>query len=317
MHAVFLDKQTFNASIDMSEVKNQVKDLVCYNITSENNIIARSLEADIIITNKVPLTKKVLAALPKLKLVCITATGFNNIDIDAAKQLGIAVCNVSGYAGQSVGQYVFSQLLNYFQQITHHNANTKKGLWSMSEAFCYHGNTIHELAGKTLGIIGYGNLGKKVSNIAQAFDMKVLISERPKVNKIRAGRVAFDQLISQSDIISLHCPHTLETEHLINAEVFNCMKNSAVLVNTARGALVDEKALLKALQDEQIACAILDVLQQEPPSKNHPLLIKPLANLKLTAHIAWASIEAQQRLILLLAQNIQAFKQNSLLNRII
>lgn len=317
MHAVFLDKQTFNASIDMSEVNNQVKYLVCYNVTAENNIIARSLDADIIITNKVYLTKEILAALPKLKLVCITATGFNNIDIDAAKQLGIAVCNVSSYAGQSVGQYVFAQLLNYFQQINHHNANTERGLWSMGESFCYHGNPIHELAGKTLGIIGYGNLGKTVNNIAQAFDMKVLISERPKVKKIRTGRVPFEQLIAQSDIISLHCPHTLETEHLINAEVLNCMKNSAILINTARGALVDEKALLKALQNEQIACAILDVLQQEPPAKNHPLLVTPLTNLKITAHIAWASIEAQQRLIRLLAQNIQAFKQNVLLNRIV
>jgi glycerate dehydrogenase len=266
---------------------------------------------------KCPSLKKILAALPKLKLVCITATGFNNIDIDAAQQLGIAVCNVSGYAGQSVGQYVFSQLLNYFQQINHHNANTEKGLWSMSEAFCYHGNAIHELAGKTLGIIGYGNLGKTVSNIALAFDMKVLISERPKVNKIRTGRVAFDQLISQSDIISLHCPHTLETEHLINADILTQMKNSAVLINTARGALVDEKALLKALQNKQIACAILDVLQQEPPPKNHPLLIKPLKNLKITSHIAWASIEAQQRLMQLLAENIQSYKKNLLLNRIV
>jgi glycerate dehydrogenase len=137
------------------------------------------------------------------------------------------------------------------------------------------------------------------------------------MKKIRAGRVAFDHLISQSDIISLHCPHTLETEHLINADILTQMKNSAVLINTSRGALVDEKALLTALHNEEIAYAILDVLQQEPPPKNHPLLIKPSKNLKVTAHIAWASIEAQQRLMQILAKNIQAYKKNRLLNRIV
>ncbi len=317
MQAVFLDKQTFNASINMCEVEKQVDDLLCYNITTQSNIVARSVEADIVITNKVKLTKSILAALPKLKLVCITATGYNNIDIDAAKNLGIAVCNVNGYAGQSVGQYVFAQLLNHYHQINHHNINTAKGLWSSTKSFCYHGNVIHELAGQTLGIVGYGDLGKAVSSIARAFNMKVLISERPHASKIRDGRVAFNELIKDSDIISLHCPHTPETEKLINKSVITQMKKTAILINTARGALVDESALLEALQNNHIGYAIIDVLQQEPPQDDHPLLVKPLENLTVTAHIAWASIEAQQRLMQLLAENINAFKNNLPLNRIV
>ncbi len=316
MNAVFLDKQTFSSTIDFTAIERQVTQLVCYANTSPTEVISRCHNADIIITNKVQLTAEMLSALPHVKLICISATGYNNVDIDAASHLNIAVTNVSGYAGLSVAQYVFAQLLEYYQQTSHHNSNTEQGLWSRNDTFCYHGNSISELAGKTLGIIGYGSLGKAVANIAQAFNMKVLISERPKACTIRPDRVAFEHVIKEADIISLHCPQTPDTQNLINESVFSCMKNTAVLVNTARGALIDEPALLTALKTKEIAYAILDVLTQEPPSADHILLHNQLSNLKVTAHIAWASHEAQQRLIELLSQNILAFSQGKRLNRL-
>ncbi|MCJ8295083.1 MAG: D-2-hydroxyacid dehydrogenase [Colwellia sp.] len=316
MRAVFLDKDTFSSAIDFSIIEQQVTKLNCYAKTSPTEVITRCLDTEIIITNKVQLTAEILSALPKLKLICISATGYNNVDIGAARDLNIAVTNVCGYAGQSVAQYVFAQLLEYYQQTSHHNNNTAQGLWSTSTAFCYHGNGFSELAGKTLGIIGYGNLGKAVAAIAQAFNMQVLISERPKATTVRAGRIAFDKLIAQADIISLHCPQTAETENLINAEVLSTMKKTVVLINTARGALIDERALVTALKHKEIAYAVLDVLSQEPPSAEHILLKSKLENLKVTAHIAWASIEAQMRLINLLSENISAFKQGERLNRL-
>lgn len=316
MRAVFLDKQTFSSTIDLSVIKEQVTELINYEQTSPDEIVTRCLDADIIITNKVLLTENILSKLANLKLICISATGFNNVDIDAAKRLNIAVTNVSGYAGQAVAQYVFAQLLEYYQQTSHHNSNTEQGLWSKSSAFCYHGNGINELAGKTIGIVGYGSLGKAVANIAQAFNMQVLISERPKASVIRPGREAFENVIKQADIISLHCPQTPETVNLINNDVLTCMKKTALLINTARGALINETALLDALKNKEIAYAVLDVLTQEPPAADHKLLQSKLANLKVTAHIAWASIEAQQRLIHILSDNIVAFKQREYLNRL-
>ncbi len=316
MHAVFLDLQTFNPAVELSAIEQQVDQLTCYASTAPNEVFKRCLNADIVITNKVLLTADTLAALSKLKLICISATGYNNVDINAANEFNIAVTNVSGYAGQSVAQYVFAQLLQYFQQTNHHNSTTEEGLWPTSDAFCYHGNGFTELAGKTIGIIGYGNLGKAVETIALAFNMKVLISERPKADVIRAGRVKFEQMIEQADVISLHCPQTADTEQLINAQVLSNMKNSAVLINTARGALIDDSALLNSLKNKEIAYAVLDVLATEPPPHDHILLSSGLTNLKITAHIAWASFEAQQRLINLLSDNIIAYKQGKRLNRI-
>ncbi len=313
---MFLDRQTFSENICLDDLTRQLTHLEVYDFTAPSQVLTRCQNAEIILTNKVELTAELLEQLPQLKLVCITATGINNIDIDAAKALNIAVTNVSGYAKQSVAQYVFAQLLNYFSQPNHHSDNVANGLWQHSASFCLHGNGSIELAGKTLGIVGYGSLGQAVATIAQAFGMQVLISERPNAKAIRAGRIAFEQLTQQVDILSLHCPQTLDTEQLINAAVLKKMKKSAVLINTARGALVNETDLLQALNQGEIAHAILDVISQEPPSADHPLLREQPSNLVITAHIAWASIEAQQRLINLVADNIAAFKQGKLVNRI-
>lgn len=307
MKAVFVDTKTFNKEINIQPIKDQVSELVEYPLTPESELVKRCLTADIIITNKVALYEETLRQLPQLKLICVAATGTNNIDLMAAKNLGIKVCNVSDYAGNVIAQYVFSQLLSHFQQIERHNQNTANGGWQNSETFCLHDTPIYELAGKTLGIIGYGNLGRSVATLATAFGMQVLVAERPNATNIRAGRLAFNEVIEQADIISLHCPLTADTKHLINSERLNQMKTSAVLINTARGGIVDSKALKAALINNQIGYAILDVLEQEPPPADHPLLVEPVPNLKITGHIAWASIEAQQRLINILASNITAF----------
>jgi len=320
MHAVFLDSQTFSSNISFAAIEQQVTTLTCYSITKAEQILERCQNADIVITNKVVFTAETLAKLPQLKLICIAATGFNNIDIEAASKHNIAVANVSGYAGNSVAQYVLAQMLEYYQQTCHHNANTEQGHWQQSETFCYHGNAITELAGKTLAVVGHGSLGQAVIKLADAFDMNILISERPNSVKIRQGRVSFEQAIVQADILSLHCPQTSDNTNLINAAVLAKMKPTAMLINTARGALVNSADLLSALKTKQIAYAVLDVLEQEPPPADHLLLValsaKKVDNLKITAHIAWASSEAQQRLINLLSDNIAAFKCGKKLNRL-
>jgi len=320
MKAVFLDSQTFSENISFSPIEQQVTELTCYSTTTKEQVFERCQGAEIVITNKVVFTDEMLAKLPQLKLICIAATGYNNIDVEAATKLNIAVTNVSGYAGNSVAQYVLAQMLEYYQQTCHHNLNTENGRWQKSDTFCYHGNTITELAGKTLGVVGYGSLGQAVAKLAEAFGMSVLISERPNCSDIRHGRVSFEHTIAQADILTLHCPQTPETKNLINERVLGKMKPTAMLINTARGALINSLDLLGALKTKKIAYAVLDVLEQEPPPADHPLLIalqqNDLPNLKITAHIAWASCEAQQRLINLLSNNISAFKSGDELNRL-
>ncbi|UUO24557.1 D-2-hydroxyacid dehydrogenase [Colwellia sp. M166] len=316
MRAVFLDYQTFSQSLDLSTINQVVSNLNLHATTSPSQVVQHSANAEIILTNKVELSRETLSQLPDLKLICVTATGINNVDIAAAKALGIAVTNVSGYAKNTLVQYIFAQLLAHFSQIEHHNRNTQQGLWQKSETFCLHGNGSIELAGKSIAIIGYGALGQKVADIAKAFDMTVLIAERPGATTIRPERMAFLAAIEQADIISLHCPQTPETQGMFNAELFARMKTSAILINTARGALINNQDLLSALNNDEIACAILDVLEQEPPPKDHILLAAQSPKLKITAHIAWASQQAQQALLNLVARNITAFKQGEHTNRV-
>ncbi|MFQ3287825.1 MAG: glycerate dehydrogenase [Alteromonadaceae bacterium] len=316
MQAVFLDRQTFDNKILLTHIKQHTDALTCYQTTQPADTVSRCQNAEIIITNKVVLSAKILEQLPNLKLICIAATGTNNVDIKTATSLGIAVTNVSGYANHSVTQYIFSQILEYYSQTSHHHKNTEQGLWQTSPTFCYHGNGINELAGKTLGIIGYGSLGQSVARLAKAFGMKVMIAERKSASKIREGRNSFTRVLQSADIISLHCPQTIETEQLVSDYFLQEMKSTAMLINTARGALIDNQALINALTNEKIAYAVLDVLEQEPPSRDHPLLGCDLPNLKITAHIAWASFQAQQRLIELIADNILAFKQDRSVNRV-
>jgi glycerate dehydrogenase len=312
MQTVFLDQQTFSPNISLASIESQVSKLICYATTTNDQVLARCKNADIIITNKVVLSKNILEQLPQLKLVCIAATGMNNVDLAAAQALGISVKNVSGYSQASVSQYVFAQMLEYFSNTAHHNNNTNQGHWQKSDTFCFHGKGSQELAGKTIGIIGFGCLGKAVATIADTFGMKVLIAERLNATKTRENRHSFSHVLQSADVISLHCPQTDETTNLINCTSLSLMKPSALLINTARGALVNSEDLLEALKNKVISHAILDVLEQEPPAASHPLISalmkNDIDNLSLTAHIAWASIESQQRLIDLVALNIKNIK---------
>ncbi len=313
MQAVFLDQQTFSPTISLANISSQVSQLTCYATTTNQQIIERCKSAELIITNKVVLSADTIKQLPQLKLICIAATGMNNVDLVAAEKLGITVSNVSGYSQASVSQYVFAQMLEFFSKTSHHNKNTQQGRWQKSATFCFHGEGSQELAGKKIGIIGYGNLGKAVSTIAQAFGMQVLIAERPNATRTRENRHSFTEVLQQADVLSLHCPQTPETTNLINSDNLALMKSSALLINTARGPLVNSNDLLEALKNNQIAHAILDVLEQEPPQADHPLINaltkNEVSNLTITAHIAWASIESQQRLIDLLARNIALFNK--------
>ncbi|GHE94635.1 D-2-hydroxyacid dehydrogenase [Thalassotalea profundi] len=321
MHAVFLDQKTFSDQLSFNAIKDQVTELTCYPLTTEKQVLSHCQDADIIITNKVRLTKEVLNQLPKLSLICIAATGTNNVDLITAKNLGITVSNVRGYSTPSVTQYVFAQILAYFSQTHQHDNNVKEGRWQTHHSFCYHGDGSTEISEKTLAIVGYGELGKGVAKVANAFGMKVLVAERPNANKIREGRVSFTCALQQADVLTLHCPENEQTKGLINTDSLALMKPTAMLINTARGAIIDNIALIKALKNKRIAYAALDVLDQEPPPAEHPLLQYKLqnnnSNLSITAHIAWASIESQQRLLNLIAQNIADFKVGKTTNCVV
>lgn len=316
MKAVFLDRKTFNSNMPLSMIESVVNELVCYDTSSYEQILARCENADIIITNKVILDAGILEQCKSIKLICITATGTNNVDLVAAAKLNIAVTNVAGYAKQSVAQYVFAQILEYYSQTNHHNKNVEKGLWQKNDTFCLLKNDITEVAEKTLGIIGYGDLGESVHTIAKAFGMNVMIAERQHASSIRENRHSFNDVLKEADIITLHCPQTPETENIINKNTLALMKPSAMLINTARGGIINNDDLLLALQNNVIAYAALDVLDCEPPPPNHILLNNQPLNLKITAHIAWASTEAQMRLLHLVSKNIIAYKNGEHVNRV-
>lgn len=311
MKAVFLDAKTFSEQVDLSAIKSQVKELNVYPVTAPEEVVERTFDADIIITNKVVIDADVIKQLPNLSLICVAATGVNNIDLDAATEANIVVKNVSGYAEYTLAQYVFSQILAHYSDIQHHNEFAQGATWPQSDTFCLHSKPMFELKEKTLGLVGYGVLAKAVERIALAFGMQVVIADRKDATKLRDGRQPFEAVMKNSDIISLHCPLTAETEHLIDAHALSLMKPTAMLINTARGAVVNSLDLKQALENNQIALAVLDVLEQEPPPADHPLLQAPLKNLKITGHIAWATLEAQQRLLTMLAGNIKAFKESS------
>lgn len=320
MKTVFLDYGTFNSGLDISPIDQVSSELTLYPFTHPSEVVCRAQHAEIIITNKVVLDAEILAQLPKLKLICVAATGTNNIDFAAAKKHQVTVCHAKNYAGASVAQYIFAQLLKRFQNIEQHNANVTNGKWSTNTSFCLHDQPINELAGKTLGILGYGHIGQAVAKIARAFEMNVLIAEQPDCQTIREGRVSFNTMLANADVISLHCPLTPATQGLMNKASLAQMKPSAILINTARGGLIDNEALANALISHQLSYAMLDVLDQEPPPSSHPLVAGLISgeipNLVITGHIAWASQQAQQRILDIVAANISGFNTGKLINTV-
>ncbi len=317
MNGVFLDMATIQrGDLDFARLLSVLPAWKFHNTTTVAQMARRIGQAEVVVCNKAYLGPVTLAAANKLKLICITATGTNNIDLNAAKERGIAVCNVAGYAAASVTQHVFSLILSLVTQLEKYHAAVKNGAWQRATTFSLLDYQIWELAGKCIGIIGYGSLGQAVARVAKAFGMNVLIAARTGQDA-RAGRVPLHDLLPRADVVSVHCPLTEQTTGLIGAYELGLMQRHALLINTARGGIVDEAALAEALRTHRIGGAGVDVLTVEPPVNGNALLTADLPNLIVTPHIAWASREARQRLIDEVAKNIVMFFRGETLNRVV
>lgn len=309
MNIVFLDSTGIPAShrIPSFSFPHQLTE---YAHTAAEQILERAKDADIIITSKVILNHEILSQLPKLKLIAVTATGTNNIDLVAAKALGITVKNVTGYSSVTVPEHVIGMIYALKHRlIDYHRDQLLTERWATCGQFCYVDYPISDVQGSTLGIIGRGCIGNEVARLAQAVGMRVLFAEHQHATTIREGYTAFDEVLNQADVISLHCPLTPQTEQLINAKTLALMKPNACLINTGRGGLINEADLLQALQSGKLAGAALDVLVKEPPASDDALWLaaKTQPNLLITPHVAWASDSALTTLVNKVAQNIEEF----------
>lgn len=282
-------------------------DCTVYDFTRPEEVISRAQDAEMVLTNKTRLTAEMIAVMPKLEYIGVLATGYNNVDIEAARQRGIVVANVPAYSTASVAQLAFAHILNITMQVQHHSEEVHKGRWMRNRDFCFWDNTLIELEGKTIGLVGFGNTGQATAAIALGFGMKVLAYTSKSQDKLPEGvrSVSLDELFSSSDIVSLHCPLTPETRGLVNAERIAQMKSTAILINTSRGPVVDERALADALNAGRLYAAGVDVLSSEPPKADNPLLTAK--NCYITPHIAWATKEARERLMAITTENVQAF----------
>jgi glycerate dehydrogenase len=308
MHGVFLDLETVDrGDLDLEPIRSVLGRWTPYPKTAGEEVRQRIQDAEVVISNKTGLNSNDLQSAENLKLVCIAATGANNVDLESARRCNITVCNVTAYATPSVVEHVFSQLLILARHLDEYRESVDQGRWQRSSEFCLLDYPIRELAGMTLGIIGYGELGQAVATVGRAFGMHILVAERIG-NPPRPGRTPLDDVLKTADVISLHCPLTRETRNLIGSRELGLMRSDAILVNSARGGIVDEKALLHSLQTGGIGAAAVDVLSEEPPRHGNPLLGTGLPNLLVTPHIAWASMRARQRLINQLAENIAAWQ---------
>lgn len=319
MKGVILDAASLGSNIDLTQLTSSVTQCDVHAITNPDQIIERIRDADVVMTNKVKLNDAIFEKSPSLKLIAVLATGTNNIDLQAAKKRGITVCNITRYGAATVAQHTLMLMLALSTRVLDYVDDVKKGQWEKSPFFCLLHHPIVELAGKTLGIVGYGELGQSVARLAEALGMRVLIAQRigEKNSSANEARVALDELLPQVDVLSLHCPLTAHTQHLINTQRLSLMKHTAFLINTARGALIDDQALIAALVAGKLGGAALDVLDVEPPEATHPLIqaVKNgVPNLIVTPHCAWASREARQRLVDQAVQVVHAFQAGQPLN---
>lgn len=308
--AVFLDADSMGPQITLAPIRETVGQLDTWPGTAPSEVIERLNGYQVVLVNKVVLGEAHFAACPDLKLVAVTATGVNNIDLDAARRHGVRVMNVMGYGTATVTQHTLALILALATRLTDYVSDVKSGAWQRSDTFCLMGHPIIELAGKTLGIVGYGELGRGLANLGRALGMEVLAAARPgQAGGVVDGveRVPWRALLPRVDVLSLHCLLTDETRHLIDTEALQAMRPSAFLVNTARGGLVDENALVEALRQGWIAGAAVDVLSEEPPRHGNPLLGNDIPNLIVTPHCAWASREARQRVADMTADNVRRF----------
>jgi glycerate dehydrogenase len=306
MRIIILDGYTLNPG-DLSWADLQkLGDCTIYDRTPEVQVVDRAKDAEILLTNKIPFSRERIAQLPRLKYIGVSATGYNIVDVAAARQRGIVVTNVPGYASQSVTQSVFAHLLNLTLHVAQHGQSVSAGKWSKCDDFCYWDYPLIELAGLVMGIVGLGQIGRSVAKAADAFGMKVIACDDAAVTPPEGVQmVLLEELFRQCDVLSLHCPLTPETANLINAQRLSWMKPTAFLINTSRGPLVDERALAEALDAGRLAGAGLDVLSVEPPPGDHPLL--KAKNCCVTPHIAWATVAARKRLLDEVVENVRGF----------
>jgi glycerate dehydrogenase len=301
---VFLDRKSIIADIRAPDFSHAWVD---HDQTKPEEVLARIKDASIVISNKVKLPGDILAQAHGVKMIAVCATGTDNVDLAYCKTNGIIVSNIRGYAVHTLPEHVFMLVLALRRNLLGWREDVRAGLWQQTDQFCLFTRPINDLYGSTLGLIGLGALGQSVRRIAEAFGMKVLVAEHKGVTTVRDGHSAFDSVLREADVISLHTPLTPETRHMISTREFGLMKPSALLINTARGNLVDEAALIQALESGQIAGAGFDVLAVEPPREGNPLLDLDLPNFILTPHVAWSSRDAMQIMADQLVDNIEAF----------
>ncbi|MBR6699494.1 MAG: D-2-hydroxyacid dehydrogenase [Bacteroidaceae bacterium] len=284
-----------------------------YDRTAPEEVVPRSIDAEALLLNKVRMTRQVIAALPKLRYIGVLATGYNVVDLAAAREYGIVVCNVPAYSTMSVAQMVFAHLLNITNSVAHYSEKVRAGHWAESKDFCFYSSPLMELSGRTMGIVGMGNTGTAVARMAQAFGMDVLAMSSKSEETLHdmgvAKAASYEELFGKSDVLSLHCPLTDGTRHLVNAGRLAMMKPSAIVINTGRGPLVDEQALADALNAGRLYAAGVDVLSQEPPQRDNVLV--GARNLHVTPHVAWATAEARQRLLAVAIENVKAFAEGN------
>lgn len=311
MKIVILDGYSVNPGDLSWEELEACGELTVYDRTNTENILKRTKNADAILTNKVVISSEIINKLPNLKYIGVLATGYNVVDIEAAKKRGITVTNVPAYSTNSVVQMTFAHILNLTNRVAHYAHENRKGKWSASPDFCYWDTNLGEIAGKTLGVVGLGNIGYKVACIARDFGMDVFACTSKNSADLPDGiqKVTFNGLLGISDILTLHCPLTPQTKEMINKDTLSQMKRGALLINTGRGALVNDKDVAQALCEGQLGGYGADVMTQEPPKPDNPLLSAP--NAYLTPHIAWATLEARKRLVSIASANVAAFVQGS------
>ena len=304
---VILDGYTANPGDLSWKELEALGQLTVYERTKPEETVTRAAEADVVLTNKVVIGRAEMEQLPHLKYIGVLATGYNVVDIKAAHERGVIVTNVPAYSTESVAQMVFAHLLTVTNRTEHYAIQNREGRWTHNPDFSYSDTLLTEIAGKTIGIVGLGNIGKRVAQIALAFGMKVKAFTSKTAETLPDGiqKVDMQELFSTADVISLHCPLTDNTKHLINVETIRLMKITAIVINTGRGPLVDDKAVAEALEDKRIAAYCADVLTEEPPRADNPLLKKQ--NAYITPHIAWATVEARVRLVQIAIKNVRAF----------
>ena len=305
MKIVIFDGYSANPGDLSWQALETMGDVTVYDRTKPGETVARAADADVVLTNKVVISREVMDQLPKLKYVGVLATGYNVVDIAAARERGITVTNVPAYSTESVAQMVFAHLLTVTNRTEHYAKENRNGRWSANPDFCYWDFPHTELAGKTFGIVGLGNIGQRVAQIALAFGMQVKALTSKSALPTGVVKASMDELLASADVLSLHCPLTETTHHLMNADTLRQMKPTAILINTGRGPLVDDQAVADALAGGRLAAFCADVLTEEPPSITNPLLKQP--NAFITPHIAWATKEARVRLIQVATDNVRAF----------